>query len=66
MADQDPPPDDAGSETSPDAPSGLPPEESEEAPLGVPDARPEGEAEPDRGAGAMPGIPTEGDPPDAG
>jgi hypothetical protein len=49
-----------------DVPSGLPPEEPEHEPLGVPDARPEGEDEPDRGPGAMPGIPTEGDPPDAG
>jgi hypothetical protein len=49
-----------------DVPSGLPPDESEHEPLGVPDARPEGEDEPDRGPGAMPGIPTEGDPPDAG
>jgi hypothetical protein len=51
---------------SADVPSGLPPEEPEHEPLGVPDARPEGEDEPDRGPGAMPGIPTEGDPPDAG
>jgi hypothetical protein len=49
-----------------DVPSGLPPDQPEEEPLGVPDARPEGEDEPDRGPGAMPGIPTEGDPPDAG
>jgi hypothetical protein len=52
--------------TPDDAPSGLPPEETEEAPLGVPEARPEGEDEPARGPDAMPGIPTEGDPPDAG
>jgi hypothetical protein len=45
-------------------PSGLPPEEPEETPLGVPEAKPEGED--DRGPDAMPGIPTEGDPPDAG
>jgi hypothetical protein len=49
-----------------DAPSGLPPEEPEETPLGVPEAKPEGEDDPDRGPDAMPGIPTEGDPPDAG
>ena len=49
-----------------EAPSGLPPDEPEETPLGVPDARPEGEDEPARGPDAMPGIPTEGDPPDAG
>ena len=47
------------------APSGLPAEEPEEAPLGVPEARPEGEGEPDRGADAMPGIPSEGEPPAA-
>jgi hypothetical protein len=58
MADQQPPPE--------DAPTGLPPDEPEEEPLGVPDAHPEGEDDPDRGPGAMPGIPTEGDPPDAG
>ncbi|HEY7618176.1 MAG TPA: hypothetical protein VH834_00330 [Solirubrobacteraceae bacterium] len=49
-----------------DAPSGLPPDQPEEEPLGVPEAHPEGEDEPDRGPEAMPGIPTEGDPPDAG
>jgi hypothetical protein len=52
--------------TPDDAPSGLPPDEPEEGPLGVPEARPEGEDAPARGADAMPGIPTEGDPPDAG
>jgi hypothetical protein len=52
--------------TPDDAPSGLPPEEPEEAPLGVPEARPDGEDDPARGPDAMPGIPTEGDPPDAG
>jgi hypothetical protein len=51
--------------TPDDAPSGLPPDEPEEAPLGVPEARPDGEDEPDRGPGAMPGIPTEGEPPAA-
>lgn len=49
-----------------DVPSGLPPDQPEEEPLGVPDAQPEGEDKPDRGPDAMPGIPTEGDPPDAG
>ena len=48
------------------APSGLPADEPEEEPLGVPEAEPEGEDEPQRGSDAMPGIPTEGDPPDAG
>ena len=47
-------------------PSGLPPDEFEEQPLGVPEAHPEGDEEPKRGPDAMPGIPTEGDPPDAG
>jgi len=47
-------------------PSGLPPDHPEEGePLGVPDAAPEGEDEPRRGADAMPGIPTEGEPPAA-
>jgi hypothetical protein len=48
-----------------DAPSGLPPDEPEEEPMGVPEARPDGEDEHDRGPGAMPGIPTEGEPPAA-
>ena len=51
--------------TPEDAPSGLPPDQPEESPLGVP-APHEGEDEPARGPEAMPGIPTEGDPPDAG
>lgn len=52
--------------STPDAaPSGLPPDEPEEVPLGVTEARPEGEDEPERGADAMPGIPTEGEPPAA-
>ena len=50
---------------SEEAPSGLPPDQPEEEPLGVPDAAPEGEDEPERGADAMPGIPTEGEPPAA-
>jgi hypothetical protein len=49
-----------------EAPSGLPPDqEHEEQPLGVTDADPDGEDEPARGADAMPGIPTEGEPPAA-
>jgi hypothetical protein len=48
-----------------ESPSGLPAEEPEEEPLGVPDAAPEGEDEPQRGGEAMPGIPTEGEPPAA-
>jgi hypothetical protein len=50
-----------------EAPSGLPPEqEGEEEPLGAPEAAPEGEGDPERGEDAMPGIPTEGEPPTAG
>lgn len=46
-----------------DAPSGLPPDETEAQPLGVPaDADPH-KQEP--GPDAMPGIPTEGDAPAA-
>jgi hypothetical protein len=51
--------------SSEEAPSGLPPDQPEEEPLGVPEAAPEGEDEPQRGADAMPGIPTEGEPPAA-
>jgi hypothetical protein len=50
---------------SAETPSGLPPDEPEEEPLGVPDPAPEGEDEPRRGADAMPGIPAEGEPPAA-
>jgi hypothetical protein len=51
---------------SEEAPSGLPPDQKEEEePLGVPDAAPEGDDEPQRGEDAMPGIPTEGEPPAA-
>jgi hypothetical protein len=46
-----------------EAPSGLPPEEPEDEPMGVPEPPDE---EPETGPDAMPGIPTEGDPPDAG
>jgi hypothetical protein len=49
-----------------EAPSGLPPDQPEEEPLGVPHASPEGEGEPDRGEDAMPGVPSEGEPPAAG
>ena len=51
------------STTTAEAPSGLPPEEPEDEPLGVPE---ETDGEPEVGPDAMPGIPTEGDPPDAG
>jgi hypothetical protein len=47
-------------------PTGLPPDQPEEQPLGVPEARPGGEDDdPPRGPGAMPGIPSEGEPPAA-
>ena len=49
-----------------EAPSGLPPDqEEEEEPLGVPGGSPEDEDEPDHGPEAMPGIPTEREPPAA-
>lgn len=44
--------------------TGMPDESAEPAPLGEPGASPESADEP--GAGAMPGIPTEGEPPTAG
>jgi len=48
-----------------EAPTGLP--EGEEAPpLGVPEARPEGEGDTEHGEDAMPGIPTQGEPPTSG
>jgi hypothetical protein len=46
--------------------SGLPPDQPEEQPLGVPEARPDADEAPPRGPDAMPGIPSDGDPPDAG
>jgi hypothetical protein len=46
-----------------DIPSGMPDEEVEGEPLGVADADPDGEGTPARGERAMPGIPTEGEPP---
>ena len=51
-----------------EAPSGMPAQhgEAEAEPLGAPKADPEGEGEPARGEEAMPGIPTEGEPPSAG
>jgi hypothetical protein len=45
------------------APSGLPDDADEPDPLGAPD--PDADA-PDTGEEAMPGIPTQGEPPDAG
>lgn len=53
------------SETDPEAPTGLPDEADEATPLGTSDEEPEGDGAPQRGADAMPGIPTEGDPPAA-
>ncbi|HWH94770.1 MAG TPA: hypothetical protein VNT03_12995 [Baekduia sp.] len=47
-----------------DAPTGLPADEPEEQPLGVPEADPEGDRT-DPGPKAMPGIPDEGAPPAA-
>jgi hypothetical protein len=49
---------------SDEAPSGMPPGEPEEEPLGVPETAP-GDDEPEPGPGAMPGIPSEGEPPAA-
>jgi hypothetical protein len=50
-----------------DAPTGMPEEApDEETPLGVEEAHPEGEGDPPRGEDAMPGIPTEGEPPSGG
>ena len=45
------------------APSGLPPDQPEERPLGVPGKPDDDEDEPGHGPDAMPGIPTEGEPP---
>jgi hypothetical protein len=47
-----------------EAPSGMPPDEPEEEPLGVPATVPDDD-EPDHGPEAMPGIPSEGEPPAA-
>jgi hypothetical protein len=46
------------------APTGLPDDAREPEPLGAPD--PDTEDAPAKGPGAMPGIPTEDEPPDAG
>jgi hypothetical protein len=51
-------------ETPQDVPTGLPEDEPEEQPLGVPEADPDGERTPP-GADAMPGIPSDGEPPAA-
>ena len=52
-----------------EAPTGIregTPPELEETPLGTESEQPEGEGNAPRGADAMPGIPTEGEPPTAG
>jgi hypothetical protein len=50
-----------------EAPTGLPDREAPEVePLGPPEPRPEGEGPPERGDDAMPGIPSEGEPPTGG
>jgi hypothetical protein len=48
------------------APSGLPEDAPEGQPLGPPETHPDGEGEPARGEEAMPGIPTDGEPPTGG
>ena len=48
------------------APSGMPEEAPEGQPLGPPETDPDGEGAPRRGEEAMPGIPTEGEPPSGG
>lgn len=49
-----------------DIPTGLPDEDAPEStPLGPPEADPDG-TDTDPGAEAMPGIPTDGEPPSAG
>jgi len=50
---------------APATPTGLA-DGSEDQPLGVQHAEPEDEGEHERGPDAMPGIPTEGEPPSAG
>jgi hypothetical protein len=49
-----------------DVPSGLPEDAPEGPPLGPPEAEPDGDGEPQRGEDAMPGIPTDGEPPTGG
>ena len=49
-----------------EGPTGLPTDEHDAAPLGPTEAAPDGDAEPRRGTDAMPGIPTGGEPPNAG
>ena len=53
-------------ESDRDAPSGLPDAAGEDAPLGPPEADPDGDSATRRGEDAMPGIPTDGEPPSGG
>jgi hypothetical protein len=48
------------------SPTGLPEDAREGQPLGPAAPEPEGDGDPPRGEDAMPGIPTEGEPPTAG
>jgi hypothetical protein len=48
-----------------DAPSGMPPDEPEEEPLGVPETAPDDDDESESGPDVMPGIPGENEPPAA-
>ena len=45
-----------------EAPSGLPPDQDEEEPLGVPGEPREDDEEPEHGPEVMPGIPTDREP----
>ena len=49
-----------------DIPTGVREDAIEEQPLGPPEADPDHDAPPERGEDAMPGIPTEGEPPTSG
>ena len=53
-------------DTERDGPTGLPTDEHDAAPLGTTEEAPDGEGRPRRGTDAMPGIPTGGEPPNAG
>ena len=49
-----------------DIPTGVREDAIEEQPLGPPEADPDHDAPPERGEDAIPGIPTEGEPPTSG
>jgi hypothetical protein len=49
-----------------DAPTGLPTQSHEAVPLGISEDAPDEEGDPPRGEEAQPGIPTGGEPPNAG